>query len=156
MEDERATSNVDFDRSVLGFEVEVGTYRVTAEGISAYARAIGETNPLYLDEEAAAAGPYGTLIAPPFFIHTLRLRPGPDPKVRFGTTSFHGGQRTQSFEPIRAGDTLTASAQITDVYAKTGRTGTMVFIVRRVTFRNQHGHTVMTLENSMVQRDMRR
>ncbi len=156
MANERITSDIDFDRSVIGVEVDVGTYRVTAEEIVAYARAIGETNPLYLDEEAAIAGPHGALIAPPLFVHTLRLQPGgPDPTAHFGTTSFTAGQRTQHFEPIRAGDTITATSQITDVYAKTGRTGTMVFLVRRVTYRNQHGHTVMTMDNSMVRRDMR-
>ena len=156
MVDARITGDIDFDRSVIGVEVDVGTYRVTAEEIRAYARAIGETNPLYLDEVAAVAGPYGGLIAPPLFVHTFRLQQGLDPKVRFGTTSFQAGERIQSFEPIRAGDTITAKAQITDVYAKTGRAGTMVFHVKRTSYRNQHGHTVATMETTMVRRDMRR
>jgi len=156
MADLDVTSSIDFDRGVLNVEVVVGTYQVTAEDIRAYARAIGETNPIYLDAEAARVGPYGTLVAPPLFIHTLRAQAGPDPKIRFGTTSFHAGERVQSFEPIRAGDTVTARAQITQVYAKTGRAGTMVFSVKRTTYTNQHGHTLITMETTMVRREMRR
>ena len=50
------TDAIDFDRSVIGVEVEVGTHEADKERMMAYARALGETNPLYLDEEAAKAG----------------------------------------------------------------------------------------------------
>ncbi|MDP6494790.1 MAG: MaoC family dehydratase N-terminal domain-containing protein, partial [Dehalococcoidia bacterium] len=82
---------------------------------------------LYLDEEAAKAGPYGTIIAPPLFYNMLSLQPGLDPRVKFGTSGFDAGQHAEFFEPIRAGDTISAKTQVADVYAKTGRTGAMVF-----------------------------
>ena len=60
----------------------------------------------------------------------ISLQAGPDPKVNFGTSGFDGGQHVEFFEPMKAGDTISAKTQIADVYAKTGRTGTMVFTVQ--------------------------
>ena len=149
------TDTIEFDRSVVGVEVEVGTHEVTEEKIIAFARAIGETNPLYLDPEAAKQGPYGALIAPPCYYTSIRLGAGPDPQVKFGTTGFNASQHCEFFEPMKAGDTISAKSQIAQVYAKTGRTGTMVFVVRRTTYTNQSGKVAMVVESSNVRRDMR-
>ena len=149
------TDAIDFDRSVIGVEVEVGTNEVDKERIIAYARAIGETNPLYLDEEAAKAGPYGTIIAPPLFYNLFSVQGGLDPKVKFGNTGFDGGQHVEFFEPIRAGDTISAKTQVADVYAKTGRTWTMVFTVRRTTFTNQKGEKTIVMDRINVRRDIK-
>ena len=152
MPDGDLTDSIEFDKSVIGVDVPVGTHQVTREEIVAYARALGETNPLYLDEEAAKAGPYGTIIATPGFYTSMRFSRGPDPKVRFGNTNFGymAGQHIEYFEPIRAGDTISARAQVTNVYAKTGRTGKLVFVVHRTTYSNQHGRTIMVVESSNV------
>jgi hypothetical protein len=45
---------------------------VTAERIASFCAAVGETNPLYVDEAAAARGPYGGIIAPPAFVAGFR------------------------------------------------------------------------------------
>ena len=148
------TDAIDFDRSVIGVDYEVGNHEVTEEQVMGFARAIGETNPLYLDKEAATKGPYGVLIAPPAYYTSIRLQPGPDPKVNFGTTSFNASQHCEFYEPMRVGDTISAKEQISSVFAKTGRTGTLVFTVRRTTYSNQHGRAVMMVESSNVRRDM--
>ncbi|MDH4144217.1 MAG: MaoC family dehydratase N-terminal domain-containing protein [Acidimicrobiia bacterium] len=57
-----------------------------------------------------------------------------------------GGKAVEIFGPIRPGDVLTASTEIADVYDKTGRSGTMIFVVNRMTFRNQHGDKVATVD----------
>ena len=148
------TDAIDFDRSVIGVEVEVGTHEANKEQMMAYARAVGETNPLYLDEEAAKAGPYGTIIAPPLFYNMFSLQGGLDPKVNFGNTGFDGGQHVEFYEPIRAGDVISATTQVASVYAKTGRTGTMVFTVRRTTFTNQKGEKTSVMDRINVRRDI--
>ena len=59
MAEQNLTDTIDFDRSVLGVDYDVGTHQVTKEQVVAYAHALGETNPLYLDEEAARPAPTG-------------------------------------------------------------------------------------------------
>jgi acyl dehydratase len=149
-------SELQFDRSVLGLEVEVGRFEVTREQIAAYCEAIGETNPLFTDEKAAKDGPYGGIIAPPTFYTVIRVGQGPDPKVVYGNTSFNAGQHCEFHEPVRPGDTITATAGVHDVYEKTGRTGRMVFVVRRTTYKNQRGEPVAVVDNSIVHRQVER
>ena len=155
MADANPTNAIDFDRSVIGVNVEVGTHEVSKEQMIAYAKAVGETDPLYLDEKAAKAGPYGIIIAPPLFYNMLSLQPGLDPKVKFGTSGFDAGQHAEFFEPMRAGDTISAKTQVADVYAKTGRTGTMVFTVRRTTYINQKDEKTVVVDRISVRRDLR-
>lgn len=142
----------DYDASVIGQQVEVGSTQVTAARIAAYCAAVGETNPLYTDAAAAASGPHAGLIAPPGILQTIPVQGGPDAKVKFGNSAFHSGMRMEFYDVIRPDDTITVMAEVKEVYAKTGRTGTMVFAVRRNHYKNQHGTTVAILESSTVHR----
>ncbi|HWO93269.1 MAG TPA: MaoC family dehydratase N-terminal domain-containing protein, partial [Dehalococcoidia bacterium] len=85
-------AELEFDRSVLGKEVEVGRLEVRREHILAFCQAVGETNPLYTDEREAATGPYGGIIAPPVFYACIPVQQGLDPKVTFGNTILNAGQ----------------------------------------------------------------
>jgi len=144
---------LEYDRSIIGKELPAGRLEVTAEAIAAYCSALEETNPLYTDAAFAALGPYGTIIAPPGILQTARLSPPPDPNINFQGTNFMAGSRQEYHLPIRAGDTLEGYASVAQVYEKTGRSGRMVFVVRRNRYINQHGETVATLETSMVMRE---
>jgi acyl dehydratase len=143
-----------YDESVVGREVEAGTYEITPERIEAYCESLGETNELYTDEEAAKAGPYGGIIAPPGILFTGSFGGAPDPKVVFGNTQFMAGQRFEHSQTIRPGDTITAHAQVKEVFEKTGRSGRMVFVVRRTRYTNQDGVEVAANEQSQVYRQV--
>jgi acyl dehydratase len=149
-------TELQYDRSVLGVEVETGRYEVTKEHILDYCAAIGETNPLYTDETAAAAGPNGGLIAPPGFYSSIRTGRGLDARLVYGNTTFHAGQRWEFVAPIRLGDIVTALTKVHQVYEKTGRTGRMAFLVRRTTYRNQQDEVVAITDNTTVYRSVDR
>ena len=147
---------VELDKSVIGQEVNVGALEVTLDSIANYCEALEETNPLYSDAEwAESEGPYGSVIAPPGILNTARLRPGPDPQVRFGDQSFMAGSRLETFSPIKPGDTIDAFTQVKEVYEKTGRSGRMVFVVRRTRYANQDGVDVAATESSVVFRQVK-
>ncbi len=78
----------------------------------------------------------------------------PDPEVDFGNARFLAGQKVESFYPIFVGDTIKAVGAITDVYEKTGRTGTMVFVVNQTEYFNQDNVLVATRQASMVHREV--
>jgi acyl dehydratase len=129
---------------------------VTAERIASFCVAVGETNPLYVDPVAAAAGPYGGIIAPPAFVAGFRY--GDDvfdqiPMFRRG--GLMGGIDLELEEPLRPGDTISLSSMVKDIYEKTGRTGTMVFAVVRTTLTNQKGQVVAHVEHRMMNRPPR-
>ncbi len=148
--------SLEYDRSVIGVEVEVGTFEVTQEQVLKFVAATGEANPIYTDAEAARAQGYRNIVAPPTFFTTFRTRGGLDPKVKFGNTAFHAGQHCDFIEPLQVGDRISAKAKVLEVFAKTGRTGTMVFSVSETAYYNQEGRQVARIENSMVRRMMER
>ncbi len=145
---------LDFDRSILGTVFDETLFvPITKEEILEFAAALGETNPLYTDEAAAANGPYRGLVAPPTFV--TKLRPNkmtPENMPKFGKVGFDGGRDLNVFEPVRPGDTLTMVSKIHDIYEKTGRSGSMYFIVLRNEVSNQHGEKVAVIDHRIMQR----
>jgi acyl dehydratase len=151
------TEEIIYDRSLLGVEQHIGTFPITAEMILAFAKATGETHPLYSDAAKATASEYGGLLAPPtfsnVFIEGFRR---PDIRLAFGELTFFANQVIEPLAPIRAGDTLQATTKLQDVYAKTGRSGNMVFVVWETRFTNQNGATVVLVRDSFVRRNRAR
>ncbi len=149
--------DIEYDRSLLGVEHPVGSFDVTKEMIVGFAQSTGETNPMYLDEEKAGQSQYGGLIAPPTFCNIfISGAKRPDAKIQFGELSFFAGQAIESLSPVRPGDTLEASTKLKEVYAKTGRSGKMVFAVWETSLTNQTGETVALVRESFVRRNRSR
>ena len=145
---------LEYDASWIGKEFDRYTYTVTKEEILEFARALGETNPLYTDEAYAKTTPYGGLIAPPTFCVVFRSQAMmPDLKLSYGRRGFDGGKECQFFAPIRPGDTITGVDRIAEVYEKTGRSGNMIFIIRESELTNQHGEKVAVIRQSLIRRD---
>jgi acyl dehydratase len=55
----------------------------------------------------------------------------------------HGSQEYEYFQPVQSGDTITGKSVITDIFEKTGKRGTMDFVVLETTYTNQHGQKVL-------------
>jgi acyl dehydratase len=77
-------------------------------------------HPWTWDEEAAATSPYGGLVAPPAFAATFAIEPFSaactDPALGIDLVRLvHGEQAFQWFGPIRPGDVLTTTGEITDL-----------------------------------------
>jgi len=121
--------------------------QVTSELIANFCTAIGETNPLYTDPEAASAGPNGGIVAPPSFAaifgdgeNIFRHFPELD------TRRLLAGIDVEFVTPIRAGDSITTISRIKEIYEKTGRSGPMVFIVIGSILRKQNGEVAARLD----------
>ena len=143
---------IKFDRSLLGVEHPVGTFPVTREMMLAFARSTGETSPIYVGDGSGA----DDIVAPMTFCNVFTSGiTRPDIKLKFGEIGLFAGQSIESRSAISPGDTLTARTMLKDVYAKTGRSGTMVFAVWQTTFTNQRGDTVALVEESFVRRNRR-
>ena len=109
---------------------------------------------MYTDEAAAKEAGYPDIIAPPVMTTIfIRGENFPDIKLKFGRMRFHASQTVQPVSPLVAGDSLMASSALKEVYPKTGRSGTMVFIVWETTFTNQRGETVAAVQESFAARE---
>ena len=95
----------------IGKTYPATTYAVGREKIREYARAVGETNPLHLDLEAARAAGYADLVAPPMFavVYAGRaMMPAMfDPEVGIDFAMMvHGGQEFRWERLVVAGDEI--------------------------------------------------
>ena len=148
------TLQLEYNRDLYGVEHQAGPFEITSELIQTFNRSVGEFNPVFTDGDAARAAGYSGILAPPTFC-TLLVRKVelPDIDLKFGSNRFHAGQRVQARAPIFAGDSITASSHLKEVYPKTGRSGTMVFVVWETTFRNQDGTVVADVQESYAARE---
>ena len=133
---------------VIATEFESTTFEVEKSHITAFARAIGDDNPLWNDEAAARRSRYGGLIAPPTFtrliVNSLRPR-GTTQYPLPGTVQLDGGTQWRYFEPIRPGDRITQYRKITDVYERQGSAGPLIFIIGHSQFVNQFDETAVKM-----------
>lgn len=145
---------VDFDPAIINKVFETtDPVPVSREKIAKFCETISETNPLFTDDEAAKKGPYGSVIAPPGFATTFRNgRQFFEHVPRFGRQGFDAGKDVEFVAPIRPGDEITLSSAVKEIYDKTGRTGTMVFVVIRSTLRNQKGEIVAHVDHRFMSR----
>ena len=144
---------LEFDRSLLGQPMQSGTFEVTPEAVQAYVVAVGETDPIHTDAEAARRRGFRDIVAPPTIVNVfIRGFGRPNVKLNFTGLGAHAGQALESLAPICAGDRLEASTQLKEVYTKTGRTGTMAFVVWETGFVNQEGTVVAKARESFMTR----
>jgi acyl dehydratase len=120
---------------------------VTRELIADFCAAVGETNPLYTDPEAAKAGPHGGLVAPP----SLAAIFGDGESIfrnypEFDTRRLLAGIDAEFLEPIRAGDWITTVSRVKEIYEKTGRSGPMLFVVISSVLRRQTGEIAVRID----------
>ncbi len=137
-------------QQAIGTETAPVTTDVEKGAIIKFAQAIGDPNPLYNDEIAARRSRYGGLIAPPTF---LRSAGAARPQLPFELhleRLLDGGSEWEYFEPVRAGDRITAVGRITDISERTGRLGVMVFVTIVVTYRNQLDQVVATQTSTSI------
>jgi acyl dehydratase len=119
------------------------TYAVGREKIREYARAVGETNPLHLDVEAARAAGHRDVVAPPMFAAVYcspAVMPALfDPELGIDFARLvHGGQEFVWGPLVVAGDEVTTTVSVKDISAR-GDTGFYVF---ESVSANQDGATV--------------
>jgi acyl dehydratase len=112
--------------SAIGKTYEPVTYAVGREKIREYARAVGETDPLCLDLDAARAAGYADLVAPPMFAVVYSAPSvGPpifDPEIELNFAMMvHGGQRFEWGVPAVAGDEITTTTSVKDISEAEGR-----------------------------------
>ena len=129
-------------RAAVGVESEPYTNEIEKGAIVKFARAIGDANPIYTDEEAARRSRYGGLVAPPTFFRSLRSGPMKvDVKSPY-PANLDGGSEWEYYEPARPGDRITVTHKISNIFERPGRLGNMLFIQRETKYVNQFGTTV--------------
>ncbi len=127
----------------IGKKYPATVYAVGREKIREYAYAVGETEPLYLDLDAARAAGHSDLVAPPMF--AVVYSNGPivkalfDPELELDFARLvHAGQEFRWHELVIGGDEITTTGSVKDITEKGG----MRFYTFETVSVNQRGETV--------------
>jgi acyl dehydratase len=128
-------------------------YLVGREKIREFALAIGATEPVYLDPEAARALGHPDVIAPPTFPimltadGTRAMIADPGLGLDFSRV-VHGDQRFSYTRPVYAGDRLTARTTIEEITMR----GAHAFLTHRTDVVDEGGEPVVTAWSKLVVR----
>lgn len=152
-------------------------FPVEAGHIMMFARALGETNPIYSDPDVAALSEFGKILAPPTFVqagaqfnpaYPLRPRPGrpwfspakpaadagnqpSESATRRRSGGLHAEQHFEYHRPVLAGDTLLVTARPGDRWTKDGRRGGSLEFSESITeYRDAEGLIVVTARGVSV------
>ncbi len=121
-----------------------------------FSKVTGQTNPIYFDADAARRAGYPSLVAPPTFIWCLAMD-RPDPFHILNTIGadlsrvLHGGERLELKKMVFAGDSLTFSAVISDIFER--KKGALCFVVEDTAVHCQAGELVCHMRKTGVIRE---
>jgi acyl dehydratase len=136
---------VDVNTGVVGKAYPVTTYVVGREKVREYARTVGETDPLYLDVEAAWAAGHADVVAPPMFAVVYAMPAVAagmfDPEVGIDFARLvHAGQDFRWGPLVVAGDEISTTVSVKDV---SERRGSGFYVFESISC-NDRGETVCT------------
>lgn len=143
------------DRKWIGHQLSESVLPIERSRLQFFAKAIGETDPIYTDATAARDAGYPDLPAPPTFLFAAELDSGvtdrmlqdlqmPIAKLLHGEQSFSYGV------PACVGDTVTVRSTIEDIYDK--KNGALEFVVKTTRATNQLGEMVADMRSVLVLR----
>jgi acyl dehydratase len=153
-----------------GAELPGAVITVERGPISVFAAAVKDSNPIYQSLQAARAAGFDSLPIPPTFPFALvnwgQFREdqpegwdslGPMAEV-FGALManggliLHGEQEFLYYGPVVAGDVLTMTGRIKDIYTKVSGEKTMTFVISEQDYHNQRGEHVLTQVTTILHR----
>ena len=133
-------------KSMIGRVLSTGSATVSADHVAAFAGALGDTSSEY------------ATVAPPTYpiaFMTQAMAGGMDAFLELGLnfmTLVHGEQEFEYVRPVRAGETLTLTGRIADVFEKTGSSGTLDFVVLETEARDAENAPVFFSRNVLISR----
>lgn len=143
------------DTSLTGSTLPPVTMTIDPGRLRFFANAIGESDPIYTELDVATAAGHPSLPVPPSFLFNIELD-SPDPFAFLASLGadlrfvLHGEQSFDYHRMAYAGDTITASPRIADVYSK--KAGALQFVVKHTELTRSDGTAIATLISTLVVR----
>jgi acyl dehydratase len=141
------------DRKWIGHELPASVLPIERTRLQFFAKAIGETDPVYTDIAAARDAGYPDLPALPTFLFAAELDSGASSRLLADlqiplAKLLHGEQSFSYHRPACVGDTVTVRSTVTDIYDK--KNGALEFVVKTSRATNQRDELVAELRAVIV------
>lgn len=143
------------DRSWIGKDLGSFVVEVAPKEVRRFVDAIGDDRPMYRDVEAARAAGLAGIPIPPTYPFSLMLD-REDPFVFLRLLDIpqgkilHAEQRFEYHAPLYAGEPITLTEKVADIYDKKG--GALEFVVLDAEARRADGTLAVTMRRSLVVR----
>lgn len=149
---------IQVNKAIVGKEYPPFAVTVERVKIKEFAKAIGDLNPFYLNEEVGRSSEWGDIIAPPTFAITFRAEGVTDSTALLADLGvdisrvLHGEQEFEMFRQLVPGETYLCRTKVVDLYEKAGRSGPMAFVTRAIAVTDRTNEVVATLRQVTVVR----
>jgi len=146
-------------REGIGVEVDLDTQRFLVEAsrdnIKNFAEAVGDSNPLWINEEYARQSRFGMITAPPTFLYNVTHGtspaiglPGVPPSMDLAL--LYAGAELEFFRPIRLGDGFHVKGKAFSVEKKQSRSlGQLLFTTGESSYYNQDGGLIGVIRTTV-------
>lgn len=136
-------------------------------GIRYFALALGDENPLYVDEAYAREAGYPSVIAPPTFVcetnQYAHRAPNDDGYIGHawelpitGCRMVRGGHDYEFSRPVLPSDRISVTWRIEDISEHhSGRGGTLLVVVAAATFTNQDGEMLARNRETLIYQSLK-
>ena len=141
------------DRDLIGKKYDPVIFTVTDQRLRFFAKATGQTDPIYFDHDAALNEGYSGILCPPTFLYVVSMEQKDpfkfldDLKIKIESI-LHAEQEFFYEKNICSGDTLTMTTEIVDMYDK--KDGLLQFFILESTFINQNNMQTAKMKNTIV------
>lgn len=143
----------------IGIEIDLNKQRflveATRDNIKNYAEAVGDNNPLWINEEYAKKSRFGMITAPPTFLYNVThgstpalSAPGTPPPRSLGL--LYAGAELEFFRPILLGDKFNVRGKAININRKQSKSlGPMLFATGEAYYYNQRKELIGTIRTTV-------
>lgn len=136
-------------RSLIGKRSEPIVNVVEKGAVKQFAEAIGDPNPLYMDEGAVNKSRHGGLIAPPTFARTFEY--GEIEGMGWPESGMiHGEHRVHYERALQVGEKVFCYMSLKDYYEKESRNGTLGFVILERIGEGEAKERIFTIEDTAI------
>ena len=141
------------DKKWIGHDLPESVLSLDRSRLQFFAKAIGETDPVYTDPAAARDAGYPDLPAPPSFLFAAELDSGAAFRLiellQIPIAKLLHGEQGYTYKRVAcAGDTVTVRSTIADIYDK--KNGALEFVVKTSRAINQRQELVAEMRTVLV------
>jgi hypothetical protein len=146
-------------KDAIGVESPPSTLEVDKTAVRMFARAVGQTDPVFYDEDEAKRRGYRSLPAPPGYLGTPIFNPAASDASVSRRRNFqtplkrvlNGGTEVEYYGEICAGDVLTSRSKIAEIVERQGSIGRMLITTTETSYTNQDGKVVAVMRGTGIQ-----
>jgi acyl dehydratase len=150
-------------RALIGAR-KVRRCEVTRRDIRRFAQAIGATDRVHYDEAYARTTRHGAIVAPPLFCQSLTYEDVPPEQLPADGSPLElrvpipaqramgGGSDYTIHRLVRAGEVITVTSQLKDIYTRQGRSGLLYLVVVETLFEDERGEPVAAETATYIKR----